>query len=214
MIQRIRIYYEKRDFLRYTSHLNLHLIWERTMRRARLPLAYSQGYHPQPRLNQALPLPLGITSTAEVLDCWLDPDCTLLQIQALLVPVLHPGLYINNIIEVDIRGPALQTLVERVEYQTILLDPIDTTTLKGKVGLLLEAPTLPRMRRGKAYDLRPLIHIVKCSAPDTDGHNILYMNLNAHEGATGRPDEVLSALDYDPCKARIVRVGIQFMAVV
>jgi radical SAM-linked protein len=44
--------------MRYTGHLDLHRAWERTFRRARLPLAYSQGFHPQPRLNLACALPL------------------------------------------------------------------------------------------------------------------------------------------------------------
>jgi hypothetical protein len=59
LMQRIRIQYAKTEPLRYTGNLDMHRIWERTLRRARLTIAYSQGFHPQPRLNQACPLPLG-----------------------------------------------------------------------------------------------------------------------------------------------------------
>ena len=59
-MERLRITYSKTAALRYTSNLDMHKIWERALRRARLPLAYSQGFHPQPRLTQACPLPLGL----------------------------------------------------------------------------------------------------------------------------------------------------------
>ena len=65
---RVRITYTKSGGLRYTGNLDMHKIWERTMRRARLPLAYSQGFHPQPRINQASPLPLGMVSQVEMVD--------------------------------------------------------------------------------------------------------------------------------------------------
>ena len=71
---RLRITFHKTAAMRYTGHLDLHKTWERTIRRARLPLAYSQGYHPQPRLNVASALPLGFTSECELLDLWLADE--------------------------------------------------------------------------------------------------------------------------------------------
>ena len=65
-MERIRVYYSKTAPMRYTGNLDVHKVWEHTLRRARLPLAYSQGFHPQPRINQACPLPLGMTSRAEI----------------------------------------------------------------------------------------------------------------------------------------------------
>ncbi len=67
-MMRLRIDYAKTTAMRYTSNLDVHKSWERTLRRARLPLAYSQGFHPQPRIHQASPLPLGLISQAEVID--------------------------------------------------------------------------------------------------------------------------------------------------
>ena len=60
--------------MRFTGHLDLHRAWERTFRRAGLPLAYSQGFNPHPRLNLASALPLGFTSEGEVIDVWLEQD--------------------------------------------------------------------------------------------------------------------------------------------
>ncbi len=61
-MQRLRLTFAKTAAMRYTGHLDLHTTWERTLRRARLPLAYSQGFHPQPKIQLASALPLGFTS--------------------------------------------------------------------------------------------------------------------------------------------------------
>ncbi|MBA4384294.1 MAG: hypothetical protein C0410_06130, partial [Anaerolinea sp.] len=54
-MQRIRIHYFKGEDLQYIGNLDLHKVWERTFRRAQIKLAYSQGFHPQPRMHQACP---------------------------------------------------------------------------------------------------------------------------------------------------------------
>ncbi|MFN8461848.1 MAG: TIGR03936 family radical SAM-associated protein [Anaerolineales bacterium] len=74
---RIRITFSKQGALRYTGHLDLHKLWERAARRAELPLAYSQGFHPQPKMSLASALPLGFSSTCEVLDMRLERDVEL-----------------------------------------------------------------------------------------------------------------------------------------
>ena len=68
MTTRYRIQYKKTFELRYTAVLDIHKIWERYLRRAKLHLTYSQGFHPQPKLAQAAPLPLGFLSTDEFID--------------------------------------------------------------------------------------------------------------------------------------------------
>ena len=71
---RIRITFSKSGAMQYVGHLDLHRSWERTFRRSGLPLAYSQGFHPQPRLNLACALPRGFTSQCEIFDAWLEQD--------------------------------------------------------------------------------------------------------------------------------------------
>ncbi|HLE27799.1 MAG TPA: TIGR03936 family radical SAM-associated protein, partial [Anaerolineales bacterium] len=71
-MQRLRLTFAKTAAMKFSGHLDLHKTWERTLRRARLPLAYSQGFNPQPRLQLASALPLGFTSECEVLDAWME----------------------------------------------------------------------------------------------------------------------------------------------
>jgi hypothetical protein len=69
--------------------------------------------------------------------------------------------------------------------------------------------SLPRERRGKSYDLRPLIEMLSVIT-ESDGKVRLRMTLSAREGATGRPEEVLQALDIAPETTRVERISLIF----
>ncbi|HEX9030091.1 MAG TPA: TIGR03936 family radical SAM-associated protein, partial [Anaerolineales bacterium] len=189
---RLRITFAKTEEMRYTGHLDLHRTWERIFRRAGLPLAYSQGYHPQPRINLAAALPLGFTSQAEIADIWLEESLPLEQISKVLNQALPPGLQLIGIQDVPTTLPSLQTQVAAAEYSVKLLDPIDQ--LDDRLQEILNAVSLPRERRSKSYDLRPLILGLERQPNDPQGRPCLCMRLAAEEGATGRPEEVLAAL--------------------
>ena len=206
---RIRLTFSKTEAMRYTGHLDLHRTWERTFRRACLPLAYSQGFHPQPRLNLACALPLGFTSQCEVLDAWLETDLPLAEIAASLAPALPPGLLIQDIAEVDGRGPALQTQVQSADFIITLLDaPPD---LDERLVGLLSAAQILRQRRGKPYDLRPLIEKLEHLPTPAGAQQQLSTRLAAREAATGRPEELLAALDIPFEKTRVHRTGLVFI---
>src|SRR5215813_5434575 len=66
--QRLHITFGKFDALIYTSNLDIAKLWERVLRRARLPILYSEGFNPRPRIALASALPLGISSECELLD--------------------------------------------------------------------------------------------------------------------------------------------------
>jgi radical SAM-linked protein len=120
---RCRITFAKTEAMRFTSHLDLHRTWERAFRRAGLPLAYSQGYNPRPRLQLASALPLGFTSLGEVLDAWFEEPLSIEQIERALDPALPPGLEIGEVREVEMRAPSLQTQLRAAEFVITFLDP-------------------------------------------------------------------------------------------
>ena len=203
---RIRITFAKTDSMRFTSHLDLHRTWERTFRRARLPLAYSHGFNPHPRLNLASALPLGFTGSQEIIDAWLDKTMPLAEIQSALANAAPPGLQIHAIETVDEQAPALQTLLEASDYTLTLEERLPD--LDQQMQALLSAESLPRQRRGKDYDLRPLILELHRLPDSPDGKQRIHARLSAREGATGRPEEVLAALGADPLSARVNREGL------
>lgn len=233
---RVRVTFAKQGALRYTGHLDLHKILERSLRRAELPLAYSQGYHPQPKLSLAAALPLGFASRAEVMDIWLNED------RDDVLPALRgnvpPGLTILGAEQVDEREPSLQSQVIAAEYQVEILEdtfgpeparpgraqragveghrPATGSGLKldEKIASVMASESLPRERRGKGYDLRPLIEELTLTPNPSplkgEGNSSLFMRLTAREGATGRPEEVLDALGIPLEATRIERTRLIF----
>lgn len=205
---RLRITFSKTELMRYTSHLDLYRTWERTLRRANLALAYSQGFKPHPKLNLASALPLGFTSQYEVLDAWMENEMQLEDIERALNRALPPGMVVNQIVQVDMRAPSLQSQLTAAEYLVTLIQSYPD--LDAILRELLAAGSLPRERRGKTYDLRPLIIDLQPLADDKDGCSRIHMRLSAQEGATGRPEEVLLCAQIDPLAARIHRTGLVF----
>ena len=194
---RARITFTKQGALRYTGHLDLHRLWERAMRRADLPLSYSLGFHPQPKISLAAALPLGFSSLGEVLDVRFNEEIPTAEIATRLRDSLPPDIKITNVASVDERQPALQTQVLSATYDVHLTEPVNGAELSRKVEELMMSESLPRERRGKFYDLRPLIETL-IVITETDEKVWLQMKLAARDGATGRPEEVLNALDIEP----------------
>ena len=206
---RVRITFTKQNALRYIGHLDLHRLWERALRRASLPLSYSQGFHPQPKISLAAALPLGFSSRNEVLDVRLNEDVATEDITARLKDNLPPDIKVLDVQAVDERLPAMQTLVLSAAYDVYLTEPVDGSELKRRVEALMDAESLIRERRGKTYDLRPLIEMLSIIT-QADGKAWLKMTLAAREGATGRPEEVLTALEIEPETARVERTRLIF----
>lgn len=186
--------------MRYTSHLDLQRTWERTLRRAKLPLAYSQGFNPHPKINIGAALPLGFTGQAELVEVWLEVQVPLEEIETALSRALPPGLAIAQIIEQEENSPKLQKRIQGAAYSAVLRNPPDD--LAARVQELLAQPSLKRERRGKEYDLRPLIQSLQVEGAG------LVMHVSAAPGATGRPDEVLRALGLAPHQAHIQRTAL------
>ncbi len=209
-MQRIRIRYKKKESLRFTGMLDIQKIWERWLRRAQLDLAYSQGFHPQARIHQAAPLPLGYVSNDEIIDIWVEKEKPADDIMEALNRSIPPGLEISHLEPVELNLPPLQTQIESIFYRVTPFLKSNFPNLKKEIVGLLKSNMVLRERRGKSYDLRPLIHKMGFSRKNkTFPIEIL---LSAREGATGRPDEVMSALGYDPNQFNYLRVKSNFIS--
>jgi radical SAM-linked protein len=205
---RLRIQFSKFDEMRYTSHLDLHRTWERTFRRAGLPLAYSEGFHPQPKINLASALPLGITSESELVDIWIEYNIEIPAILDQLSSSLPPGIKIISVEEVSQHLPSLQTDLVSTVYQVTIADEIEG--LDRRVEAIMNAGTLIRERRGKKYDLRPLIVELSTLRDEQNNYQVIIMKLAARANATGRPDEVLNELSIDPATVQMHRINLLF----
>ncbi|HNR96759.1 MAG TPA: TIGR03936 family radical SAM-associated protein [Anaerolineae bacterium] len=211
-VQRLRIVFAKEAELRYISHLDLMRAWERALRRARLPVAHTQGFNPRPRLLFAAALAVGWTGSAELLDLFLEQRVDLrLAARALLVQ-LPPGLEVSSITEVDLTLPSLPAQVSAAEYRIELAPGPSAAELGERVARLLAATSLPRRRERpdgvRSYDLRPLVQELRGGLEN--GCPLLWARLQADGTATGRPDELVDELGLGPWLRSIERVQILF----
>jgi radical SAM-linked protein len=191
--QRLNITFGKFGALKYTGNLDVAKIWERVLRRADLPILYTQGFNTRPRIQLASALPLGITSECEILDVSLREPILLEGLAARLLEVSPPGLRIYQIDEVPVRSPALQALVRSAEYIITLEDGYDPDNLQARIDRLLDAEQILRERRGKkrttTVDIRPLIHELRI---DEEGR--LRAHVACGERSNLRPMDLIEEL--------------------
>ena len=209
-VQRLRLTFGKNGPARYIGHLDLARTWERSLNRARIPIAYTQGFNRRPRLSFAAALPLGYTSEYELADIWLAEEMEPLAALDQMMQRMAPGIEITAVEQVPIKSPSLQSITTSARYVVTPLAKQEKADMVHRVEQLLMEQSLFRERkRGKVkrYDLRPLIIEL---AADVDQHSdaILTMTLLLMSGKSGRPDEVLAALNLDPLAAHIHRTMI------
>ena len=193
--QRLRITFGKSGTLKYTSSLDISKIWERVLRRADLPILYTKGFNTRPRIQLAMPLPLGITSECEVIDVALREPIILDEekLIALLLSVSPRGLDINKIEDARIGESAMQALVLSAEYRIRFEDGIDKELLQTKVDDILGQDKivvdLKKKRRRSVIDLRPLIVDL-----NLDDNNDLIAHLSVGERGNMRPDQLIEQM--------------------
>ena len=144
---------------------------------------------------------------AEIGDFWLSETRSQPEVLKALTKSLPPGLTINNINEIpQLHGQKLPGLVDRSEYLVTLSG--NHPGLDDKITTLLQSTRSIRSRKGKEYDLRPLIHDISLQHIEGDAQPSLEISLFILPSGTGRPDEVLLALDIPPYEAIICRSAL------
>ena len=208
--QRVRITFARDEKLKYIGHLDMARTWRRILRRADLPLAYSEGFNPQPKLTFAAALPLGCTSEHEVLDVVLSSPRELSDIRTELARALPSGMQLISIEAAPVNAPALQTQLLATEYVVSIGPDQSIEELAGRVRAFVESSEVVRERRGKTYNLRPLVQALSLERAGPE-HPAIRMRLQATAAGNGRPDEVLAALGLDPAQAKIHRSQLFFL---
>lgn len=208
---RLRIRFAKLGKIRFTSHRDVARIWERALRRSQLPVAYSEGFNPHPRLSFGLALSTGHESDAEYLDVDLDEaradSVDLDALPSILTGALPDGLTATAVIEIDKREPSLQQAVTSCTWR-IDATGVDAETAAGAVARALAADEIivTRERKGRQVtdDVRPLVLGLDVDGPTDDGVRLL-AELGTQPRAL-RPAELLSALDPLLAEQRVHRL--------
>ena len=216
MPQRLRITYRKDGPAKYVAHLDVMRTWERAIRRARLPLAYSQGFSPHARIAMAAPLPVGTIGEREQMDIVLSEGVDPVEARERLGAALPGGIAVVELEEVGERLPSLQSAVRAAHYRvSFAQDALDVASLRASVDTLLAAETLDwEEQRGpgkkpRRYDLRATVIALAVSEDGEDGDQIvLAMHLALEDGKTGRPASLLAALGVEAEPLEVVRTSL------
>ncbi|MEE4541991.1 TIGR03936 family radical SAM-associated protein [Streptomyces sp. V4-01] len=209
-MQRIRLRYTKRGRLRFTSHRDFQRAFERALRRAEVPMAYSAGFTPHPKVSYANAAPTGVGSEAEYLEIALarhrDPE----ELRLLLDESLPAGLDVVDAVEVRTSG-----LAERLEASVwqLRLDGVEPETARQAVAAFLAADAVEVQRGTKngvrTFDCRAAVTRLEveesAAAEDTptreqgadgprDAACAILRLVVRHLTPAVRPDDVLSGL--------------------
>jgi radical SAM-linked protein len=213
MTQRLRVTFSKDGPLRWIAHLDLMRTWERTIRRAMLPLSYTQGFSPHPRIALAAPLPVGVSGRCELIDLWLEEDISNAAVAKRLTAAMPLGLAISAVEQVSDQLPSMQSCIEAARYEIRFdRDALEIDALGMAIDELLARETLDweeqRGEKKRRYDIRATILELAIRAAE-DGATVLSMHLSLLEGRTGRPAQVLRALGVEAEPLEIVRASIE-----
>lgn len=194
---RIRMEFMRGNELKFVSHLDMLKTFERAMRRADVPLAFSEGFNPHPKMSFANALAVGIISDKEYLDIETSIDVDIEKLKDSLNLMLPEGLMIITVITVDKSIPALMASVNRARYQVIIEinNSVTDDNLKAAIKRILEKEEIlitKKTKKGnREKNIRPGIE--ELSGAITDAQVVLQMLLHTGE-STVRPEEVLKAL--------------------
>lgn len=197
-VARLRIRYAKRGRLRFSSHRDLARALERALRRARVPMAYSAGFSPHPKISYLGAAPTGVASEAEYLEIGvtehIDPEV----LRAQLDEALPDGL---DVVEIVLAGDGRGGLAERVDASQwrIELPGVAPDRAAAAIAAFEERDQVlvTRLTKGgrREIDVRAAVHSARVRGAEPSGYAILNLVIR-HGTPAVRPDDVLTGLRY------------------
>ncbi|HBV98746.1 MAG TPA: hypothetical protein DEF36_17150 [Desulfotomaculum sp.] len=201
LLPRYRIRYSKEGAAKFISHLDMLRTFERVVRRAGIPVSFSQGFNPHPRFSFGFPLSVGVSGLEEYVDIDLDTAVSPEEVAQALDRAMPPGMKVTGARPVEEGSPSLMASTERSAYVIRAYSRCSPATgagsLKGCLEGLLESQEINVMRRKKdgrdiPFNIRPgLLHL---SAREEEGAVVLEMDLITSSSFNVRPQEVVAAI--------------------
>ena len=199
VVQRVQFRFTKGPEVRFISHLDLLRAFERAMRRADLPLAFSQGFNPRPKLSLYIPLPVGATSESELGCVDLSVRLPAGEVTRLLNSTLPPSIRLLEEEEIPFEGAHAASKIDTAVYRVTARAPaaLDPDMVRDAAAEFMAAETWPFERKSdkatKQVDLRPAILSLEVIDVGEDEAQLgMEINIGGEGGA--RPREVIAAL--------------------
>jgi radical SAM-linked protein len=209
-VQKLRIRYAKRGRLRFASHRDLARTLERALRRAQVPMAFSAGFSPHPKISYLGAAPTGAASEAEYLEIGLSVRCEPDAVREALDAALPEEVAVLDCVEA---GEGTGSLADRIDTSVwrVELPGVTLKELQPAVDAFLasEIVTVAKRTKNGLKDIDAREAVTSASAAEADGCAILHMVVRQLTPAV-RPDDVLAALAavadlHPPLPARAVR---------
>jgi len=196
---RLRLQFSKGESVRYISHLDLARVFERAIRRAKLPVAMSEGFNPHMKVAYASALSVGVTSDCEYMDIELREDASAEEMAAALKQQLPAGLKLAEYRLLKQVPKALMAVVNLADY--VITVPVQSSTDADQLKILLEqfmtAQSTTFVRRSpkgnRTIDIRPLIDIIKVTSCVTGMATFFLRSFITDKGSV-KPQEVMRVL--------------------
>ncbi len=196
-MQRVRVRYTRRGRLRFTSHRDVARVLERAIRRAGVPIAFSAGFSPHPRISYVGACPTGVASEAEYLELGLSQVCDPERLRAALDAALPAGI---DVVAVAVAVPGEPSLPDRIDasHWRVRLPGVTAEELGPAVAAFLAAERVGVQRRTKdgsrEVDARgPVVAASVSGSAEAGGCATLDLVVR-HATPAVRPDDVLAGL--------------------
>ena len=198
-MHRVRIRFSRGQEVKFISHLDIMRLWQRALHRAGIPLAYSEGFNPHPRISLAAPLAIGVTSETELMDVfcarWVSPH----HFTSALNQQLPVSIEIQQVYPIAPTMPSLQAQVRYSEYKVEVKTEKGRQEVETALNNLLSVKHLPwqhqRDTGPRSYDLRALIDDLWLVGWHSD-YATIGMRLRCDSSGSGRPEQVITALGF------------------
>lgn len=196
----IRMQFCKTREGRFLSHLDLMHTWERVIRRSQLPLAYSQGFNPHPKINFASACAVGTTSDGEYMDMELTQELPVEQVEEMLQAVMPPAFRVPAMKVVTGKAPSLMSIIQRARY-VLRLELVEEAAQKQLDAAVerfwqQEEIVIYRYKKNskdkKPVNIRPGVYELELTA---EGKNaLLHILVQCGNEGNIRPEEVAYGL--------------------
>ncbi len=205
--QRLRVWFGKQGDMALVSHLDLIRLFDRAIRRAKLPVAFTGGYHPTPRICVAWALPLGATSSGEIVDFELTEFVEVDTFREKLTQVLPKEIPVYKVAQLDLKAPAATQQLDAAEYLlTVDSCPqatrwqwqewIDTINNKSEIWW---EQTTNSSGQTQLVNLRERLWELELmpnsSHPASTAIILRYLGSCRHDGTLLRPEQILFMLE-------------------
>jgi radical SAM-linked protein len=198
-MQRLRIKFSRGPEIKFISHLDIIRLWQRAFNRAGIEIAYSTGFTPHPRISLAAPLPLGVTSEAELMDMFCVKGVAPHYFVSAVNQQLPPGMTADKVYPIAPDLPSLQSQISQAEYRVEVESASGPADIKAALAGMLALEHLPWQHQRDTgphqYDLRTLIDDLWVIDWQSQT-GVLGMRLRCDSQGSGRPEQVAAALGF------------------